>query len=171
MPQPVIFLTGPIGVGKTTLGRALAVALDGTHIEGDDFQLPDRPWYAASLRVARGTVEAAITAPAPAVVNYPLRCIDYLYLRGRLAERGLPSIFVNLSLPADRIMAANRGRAFTFWERARIREMIAQGYADRPWTDARVDTSGSAEESLGALVAAVDALLRRRSSSSPPLGR
>ena len=135
MLQPIIFLTGPIGVGKTTLGSALAAALGGTHVEGDDFQLPDRPWYAASLRVARSIVNAATEASAPAVVGYPLRCIDHIYLRRRLAERGLPSIFVNLSMPAVRFLAPDRGRAFTPWERARIGEMMAEGYDRRPWAD------------------------------------
>ena len=135
MPQPVIFLTGPIGVGKTTLGRALAAAIGGARVEGDDFQLPDRPWHAASLRVARGIVEAVTTATGPVVVGYPLRCIDHIYLRRRLAESGLPSLFVNLSMPAERILSTSRGRAFTDWERARIGEMIAEGYNRRAWAD------------------------------------
>jgi deoxyadenosine/deoxycytidine kinase len=41
--MPVIFLSGPIGVGKSTLGQALTRRLGGTHVEGDDFHLPDRP--------------------------------------------------------------------------------------------------------------------------------
>jgi hypothetical protein len=133
----ILFLTGPIGVGKTTLGGALAAALGGTFVEGDDFQQPDKPWFASSLRVARGVVDAASAAAGhgPVVAGYPLRCIDHLYLRGRLGERGIETIFVNLSMPAERILAPGRGRAFTPWERARIAEMVAQGYDRRDWAD------------------------------------
>jgi len=36
MRKQAIFLNGPIGVGKSSLGRALAEALDGSFIDGDD---------------------------------------------------------------------------------------------------------------------------------------
>ena len=155
---PILFLTGPIGVGKTTLGIGLAEALGGTFVEGDDFQAPDRPWHASSLRVARGVVEAASSAAAdgPVVAGYPLRCIDYLYLRGRLAERGLETLFVNLSLPAARILAPERDRAFTPWERTRIAEMIAQGYDRRPWADLHFEPADApVGDNLSGLLAAL----------------
>ncbi|MGO4816219.1 shikimate kinase, partial [Cupriavidus sp. 2MCAB6] len=44
--QPyAIFLSGPIGAGKTTLGKALATELGGGFIDGDDHSDPDLPWY------------------------------------------------------------------------------------------------------------------------------
>ena len=152
---PILFLTGPIGVGKTTLGGALAAALGGTFVEGDDFQQPDRPWFASSLRVARGVVESASAAAVqgPVVAGYPLRCIDYLYLRGRLGERGLPTLFINLSMPAERILAPERGRAFTPWERTRIAEMLAQGYDRRDWADLLFEPANvSVEENVAKLL-------------------
>ena len=171
MRQAAIFLHGTIGAGKTTLGRGLAAALDGVFTDGDLFQRPGVPWYASSLTVARGMAGAALEPPGPAVLAYPLRCVDHLYLRGACREARVRAVFVNLHAPLDVLLDPARGRVFSDWERARTAEMIAQGYADRGWANLRLDTSGPAEESLGALVAAVDALLRRRSSSSPPLGR
>jgi hypothetical protein len=102
-------------------------------------------------------VEAAAAKPPPVIAAYPLRCIDHIYLRGRLAERGLPSIFVKLSIPADRILAAGRGRAFTAWERARIGEMIAQGYDRRPWADLVFEpTDAPVAANVSSLLAALE---------------
>ena len=36
MPKHAIFLSGPIGTGKTSLGRMLAEKLGGAFIDGDD---------------------------------------------------------------------------------------------------------------------------------------
>jgi len=40
----------------------------------------------------------------------------------------------------DSILSPGRGRAFDAQEQARAAEMIAQGYADRPFSDAIVET-------------------------------
>ena len=157
-----IFLHGSIGVGKTTLGHALAERLGGSYIDGDQFQRRDRPWFASSLTVARGMAVAAIAAAtphAPVVLGYPLRCTDQRYLRGTLARAGVRAAFINLCPPLDAILAPARGRAFSQWERGRTAEMVKQGYNDRPWSDARVDTSGPLEASLGLLVRAVEAVI------------
>ena len=154
-----IFLHGSIGVGKTTLGTALAAQLGGAYVDRDRYQHRDRPWFASSLRVARGTADAAIEHAKlgiPVVLGYPLRCIDHLYLKGRLARAGVRALFVNLCPPLHVIFGPGRGRAFTDWERGRTAEMIAQGYNSRPWSDERVDTSGSKEESVRLLAEAVE---------------
>ena len=157
-PPLAIFLHGSIGVGKTTLGAAFAVRVGGVYVDGDQFQRPDRPWFASSLRVACRLVEAAAreaTPTAPVVLGYPLRCIDHLYLKKRLARAGVRALFVNLCPPLEAIFALERGRVFTAWERRRTAEMIEEGYNDRPWSDARVDTSGSLEDSVQQLAEAV----------------
>ncbi len=48
-----IFLNGPIGVGKTSLGRALARNLGSAFIDGDDHATPGKPWYGSSLSTSR----------------------------------------------------------------------------------------------------------------------
>jgi ABC-type hemin transport system ATPase subunit len=155
----IIFLTGPIGAGKSTLGRALAAQLGGHHIEGDDYQLPDRPWYAAALRVARSILRDALSeakAGRPAIISYPLRCREWLYLKRHCERAGFATRFVALQADPDRIVSPLRGRTFSAWEQQRIREMVDQGY-DRPaFADAVVRTDRDAvDESLRKLIAAL----------------
>jgi hypothetical protein len=160
MTQPplAVFLHGSIGVGKTTLGIALAERCDAVYVDGDQFQLPDRPWFASSLTVARSLAEAAVQETSSAslvVLGYPLRCTDHLYLRQRLEQARVSTLFVNLCPPLNSILAPERGRAFTDWERTRTTEMVEQGYNDCRWSDARVDTSGTRERSVQALMRVV----------------
>lgn len=153
-----IVLHGSIGVGKTTLGEALARHLGGSYIDGDRFQHAGRPWFASSRKVAGELVKAAIEATrtgAPAVLGYPLRCTDHIHLKHRLAAAGVRSFFVNLQAPLEIIVAPARGRRFTAWERQRTAEMIEQGYNNRLWSNAWIDTSGSRETSMRKIVEAL----------------
>ncbi len=168
-PPLAIFLHGSIGVGKTTLGTALAARLGGAYVDGDRYQRRDRPWFASSLSVARGMAEAAIAAAqpeAPVVLGYPLRRVDHMYLKERLVGAGVRALFINLCPPLEAIFGPGRGRRFSDWERGRTAEMIAQGYNDRPWSDARVDTSGPREESVRRLAEAVARLAARPPASA-----
>lgn len=153
-----IVLHGSIGVGKTTLGIALARHLGGFYIDGDQFQRAERPWFASSREVAGELVKAAVTAThtgAPAVLGYPLRCTDHIHLKHRLATAGVRTFFVNLQAPLQIIVDPARGRSFTEWERQRTAEMIKQGYNSRPWSDAWIDTSGSQDMSMRKIVEAL----------------
>ncbi len=155
----VIVLTGPIGAGKTTLGRALARTLGGCFIDGDDHALPGQPWYVSSLRTSRAIVEAAMTASTESgdvVVAYPLRCINWIYYRRRFAEAGAAMLVVNLHATFEQIVDAERGRVFDERERCRIAEMIQQGYGARAFAATTVDTgSPPFAEALAELVKAV----------------
>jgi adenylate kinase family enzyme len=153
-----VVLHGSIGVGKTTLGKALALHLGGSYIDGDQFQHAGRPWFASSGTVAGELVKAAVSAThtgAPAVLGYPLRCTDHILLKHRLATAGVRSFFVNLQAPLEIIVAPARGRSFTNRERQRMAEMIKQGYNSRPWSDAWIDTSGSQDRSMRRVVEAL----------------
>ena len=166
-PPLAVFLHGSIGVGKTTLGMALAERCSAVYVDGDQYQLPDRPWFASSLTVARALAEAAVRETSSAslvVLGYPLRCTDHLYLRRRLERAGVSTLFVNLSAPLESILDRRRGRAFEDWERRRAAEMVEEGYNTCRWSDARVDTSGDRESSVLALTAAVERA--RRSAAS-----
>jgi ABC-type hemin transport system ATPase subunit len=151
-----IFLMGTVGAGKTTLGRALAAEIDGDHVEGDDYQQPPKPWYAASLSTARGVLRAALAITGggrTAVVSYPLRCHEWIFYQRRLAEAGVRSVFVTLAASDDALFAPGRGRNFTGEERARIREMLEQGYGERGFADLAVRTDrGPVEDSLAELL-------------------
>lgn len=153
-----VVLHGSIGVGKTTLGEALARHLSASYIDGDQFQQAGRPWFASGRKVFGELVSAAVSAThkgAPAVLGYPLRCTDHIYLKRRLATAGLRSFFVNLHAPLEIIVAPERGRSFTKWERQRTAEMIEQGYNSRPWSNAWIDTSGSEDTSMRKIVEAL----------------
>lgn len=133
-----IFLSGPIGSGKSTLGLMLANELRGTFIDGDEHADPNRPWYASSLSTARAivrTVVEEVTICRVAIVAYPLRCIDWVYYRRCLAEHGIGTVFVSLEANYEAIASPSRHRSFTAAERKRIHEMIKQGYGHRPFSD------------------------------------
>lgn len=151
---------GTIGAGKTTLGRALAHALGGRHIEGDEFQRPPRPWFATSLSTCRGVLRAVLAVTAddrPAIVSYPLRCREWIFYRRRLADAGIRSAFVSLVADRDALLATGRGRVFTGGERRRILEMLDQGYGARRFADLVVRTDrGTVDDALAHLVAGLE---------------
>lgn len=148
--QPIcVFLSGPIGAGKSTLGRSVAQAMGGHFVEGDEHSPRDRPWYAASLSTNRSIFNAVIrnaTELRPVVVAYPLGCINWIFYRRRLAEAGIRLIVVSLSASFEAITKAERGRSFSEAERLRIREMIEEGYGQRPFSDLIVQAEGARPE-------------------------
>jgi cytidylate kinase len=138
-----IFLNGPIGAGKSTLGQALADALNGNFIEGDDHSARGSPWYCSSFSTAR-SIEQAIatfaTTDRPTIIARPVRCIEWIFYRRRLAEHGIETIIVSLSASYDATVAPGRGRQFSTDEHARIRTMIHEGYDRRPFSDFVLET-------------------------------
>ena len=166
--RSVIVLNGPIGVGKTTLGRLLARELGGAFIDSDDLRDPAKRWLDEVLSLTNALVRAGMEALAgsPAlVVAMPLRPRDWVLLRARFRAEGVATFCVTLAADEGAIQAPARGRAFSAVERDRIAEMIAQGYAARPFSDlvVRTDCAGVAE-TLSRLRDGCRSLLRRVSS-------
>jgi hypothetical protein len=92
MAKHAIFLNGPIGAGKTTLGRALAERLAGGFIDGDDVSDPSRPWYCSILRTSQSIIRtgAAMLDDADVVViAYPLGCVNWIYFRRKFSDAGV----------------------------------------------------------------------------------
>jgi AAA domain len=163
--QHVIFLNGPIGVGKTTLGRALAVRLDGAFIDSDDLGDPEKRWFEQILTTSRALVRAVCAAldDSPVVViAKPLRARDWGYFRGQFAARGIATSCVTLTADFATIVDPVRGRQFDEREQRRIAVMIAEGYGSRPFSDLMVGT-GTADfaASLAALETGCRGLLGR----------
>ena len=165
MRNHVIFLSGPIGAGKTTLGRELAERLDGVFLDGDDFSRSDRPWYACILQTSRGILRAGIVGVEQkgiAVVAYPLSCTNWIYFKRSFEDRGVRTMFVTLRAAYTSIVDEGRGRVFSAGERQRIRGMIEQGYDARSFSDLIVETDiAGLEETMADLERDVWRLLER----------
>lgn len=139
----VIVLNGPIGAGKTTLGRALAHELDAAFIDSDDLSDPGKRWFEEVLTTSRALVRAGLEAlecRSTLVVAKPLRTRDWRFLKARFGAVGIAVHCVTLSARLDAILDPARGRSLDADERARAAEMIQQGYAARPFSVAVVDT-------------------------------
>ncbi|WP_295808775.1 hypothetical protein [uncultured Nitratireductor sp.] len=146
MPLSVISFEGPVGVGKTTLGRAVSSHLGFGFVDGDDHSLPG-PWLRSILqtsrRIARACEEQLETRPV-VIMAYPLRCTNWLFFRETFRRRGIA--YYCISLAADAAHIAARERLLTPDEMARSSQMTAQGYGQRPFSDLviRTDKGGFA---------------------------
>jgi DNA polymerase III delta prime subunit len=159
-PRLAIFLNGPVGVGKSTLGTALADALRGSFVEGDDHAPSNKAWYASTHSTAHSILAAilrAVPAGKPVVVAYPIRCLDWIFYRRKLADYGIRSVFVSLTASFEAITAADRGRPFSEDEYHRIAQMISEGYDRRPFSDFIVRTDdGPIDEVLDQLTSGLE---------------
>jgi hypothetical protein len=162
----VIFLNGPIGAGKTVFGRLAAVALGASFIDSDDLGDPSKRWFEQGLSTSRVLVEVAVTALRDrlvVVVARPLRARDWAFFKRRFEAQGVVVHCITLAASADSILGPDRGREFDAEERARIAEMIAQGYASRRFSDAIIETDRtSVAETAATVVAHCRRLLARQ---------
>ncbi len=143
MSKHAIFLNGPVGVGKTTLGRALADNIDGGFVDGDDYSDPLKPWYSSIKRTSEAVVAAGLAVldqRHAVVVAYPLGCTGWIYYRRKFGDAGIRPWFVSLRASYESITDAGRGRRFSHAERHRIKVMIDEGYDVRPFSDLVIDT-------------------------------
>src|ERR1700722_1206507 len=126
-----IFLSGPIGVGKTTLGRGLSAAIGGGFIDGDDHADYDKPWYCSILQTSAAVVRtgnAILRSESAVVIAYPLNCLNWIYFRRKFGDTDVRTLFISLRATFAAIVSESRGRRFTEAEQQRIRTMIAEGY-------------------------------------------
>jgi hypothetical protein len=142
-----ILLNGPIGAGKTTLGKALAAGMDAGFIDGDDHHQPGKAWFASSLSTSASIVSASVAVledRSAVIIAYPLRCSTWVYFTRKFEAANVCPLFVGLRAGYGAITAAHRQRVFSNAERKRIVEMIRQGYGDRFFNVATID-SGTSE--------------------------
>jgi hypothetical protein len=130
----VIWLNGAIGSGKSTVGAALAALLPrAAFVDGDDHagprHLPNRQRWRMAL-------EAVLTLarrrpPALLVIAYPLDGADIRRVRAGCAQARRRLLVVNLATPLPIVLRGRGGRVLSPGERARVRQMHAQGYPRR----------------------------------------
>ncbi len=154
--REVIILNGPIGVGKTTLGRAFAERLGDVFIDNDDLRNRSKRWIDEVLTVIDRLVAIGveILARSPVlVIAKPLRAREWTMLQAKFRTQGAKIFCVTLTASADAILDPARGREFSAGERDRIAEMIAQRYAARPFSDLTIRTNqASFKDTLERLV-------------------
>ena len=146
----VVFLDGPIGVGKTTLGRALAAHCAGVFLDGDDYSEAGKPWFASSLSTSRRILKAAtagLEMKPIVVVAYPMRCINWVFFRSHLEVAGVGVLCIGLQAPHDNIISGGRSHRLSAGEIKRSRQMALEGYGARPFNqfDLRTDEASVTE--------------------------
>lgn len=133
--RTVIAFEGPIGVGKTTLGKAVAERLNAGFLDGDDYSEAG-PWIRSILRTSRRVVSACeerLESHDKVIVAYPLRCIDWLYYKGTFGRKGIRFVCVSLTAGLPNILT--RERRLTEDEAERASQMLIQGYGRRSFSD------------------------------------
>jgi hypothetical protein len=144
----VICLNGPINAGKSTIGRVLAGMLpDAEFIEGDDHGIPEGVPFEEMIERATAWLAGLIAEKQRAflVIAYPLRPEDFALLREACAKRGARLFVVTLAPPMELALKDRGDRKLDDEERARIREMYAEGYAARNFSDMIVTNVESPE--------------------------
>ena len=156
----VILLDGTIGVGKSTMGRQLALRFGGSFVDGDDHKTKGKPWYCSSLKTCRsilGTSIQALEVKSFVFISRPVRCLDWLYFNKHFEQTGTKVHMIGLQASFENITNEARGRAFSQGERERMTEMISEGYGARSYSDFYMRTD---RQSIEATVNTLEARLR-----------
>jgi hypothetical protein len=160
--KQIVFLSGPIGVGKTTIGTALALRHGGAFVASDALSDPAKQWHEQIEAVNSRLIEQCLSALQScdlAFVELPLDRERFEMLR-RAFEPAVSVRCITLAASYETITSVARGRIFEGWERVRIKEMIEEGYDSRDFSDAIVRTDSN---DLGQALAAVMAIVVRQS--------
>ena len=145
MSKFVVFLNGPVGSGKTSLGSALGARNGAAFIDGDDLSDPHRPWFCSILQTSRAIVRTGnqkLTLGNCVVIAYPLTCMNWIYFRRKFSDNNIKTVFVSLKASYETITDARRRRHFSAREHDRIQDMIAEGYDTRAFSDIIFDNNG-----------------------------
>ena len=91
------------------------------------------------------------------IVARAIRRREWIYFTRHLQRHRIRPLMVGLQASFEAIVDARRGRAFSGHEKARIREMIRQGYGARPFCDVLVKTD---QQNFAATVDLINARLK-----------
>ncbi len=159
--RTVVVVSGPVNAGKTTIGRALARAIDGaTFIDGDDHDAPDdAPLHVRIEAALRRLCDEIVATPSLClVIAYPLRDEDYERLLLAARTRNARLLVVTLAPPLEVTLGDRGNRKLEEEERARIREMYAGGYHQPAFSGLTVAGTPSIDLAVRQILAWLDAL-------------
>ena len=133
----VVWINGPVGAGKTAVGRALADVLPSAgFVDGDDHAGPDDHPPRARWRHATDVLIGMALRrrhPATLVVAYPLDRFGHSRLKSACARARRSLVVVNLATPLTLTLRKRGDRELTAAERDRARVMRSEGYGTRPF--------------------------------------
>lgn len=159
--RTVVVVSGPVNAGKTTIGHALAQAIEGAiFIDGDDHDAPEDAPLHVRIEVALLRLCGEIFAnPANfLVIAYPLRNEDYERLLLAARNREARLLIVTLAPPLEVTLSDRGNRKLDDGERARVHQMYAEGYHQPVFSDLTVAGAPSIDLAVRQILAWLDAL-------------
>ena len=153
----IILLNGCINAGKSSVAQALARVLPNTaHIELDDLRhfyswMPLDESIPVTLEATVAVTRILVARGMHAVLTWPLRNEDYVYLIKHLGALGVPILPITLDASAAKLLSNRGERDLTDWEKSRIVEMRVEGYHLRTF-GATIDTSERTAEETAEII-------------------
>jgi predicted kinase len=176
----LVVLSGLPGVGKTTIARELAVAINAVHVRIDTIEqaLRNHRWnvagegYAIAYAIAEDNLRLGRTVVADCVNPWPLTRADWEAVANRVGVRVVNVELVCSDLNEHRRRVESRasdipGHRLPTWS-----EVVERDY--RPWDGARliIDTARlDVPQSLQVILSAVAALKRVEAGQSEDKSR
>jgi len=111
----------------------------------------------ASLR--RLSSEIAANPASVLVLAYPLREEDHARLKATADAAGRRLATVTLAPPIEVVLGDRGDRRLDDWERARIREMYAEGYRDRAFSDLTITGTPGVDAAVDIILGGLGTLL------------
>lgn len=146
----VVWLTGTIASGKTSVGRALARLLRAHFLDGDDLAGPAGLPAPQRWRIAIDRLLHAARRRRRLVIAYPIQRRD----RARLRALAPHSLVIALATPLTLVLRG-RGRSLSPAERRRIRQMRSQAYHRPPFADATLTNTRGPARHTARLIAGI----------------